>query len=336
MNDFHNIDASYIRIWFDFFTQVGISQQVLESLLQEDRDELDEPEKQIPFHPFHAMMLKGAELIKPGVALNIGNQMAGKLKIIASHLCISSSTLEDVLHQFIRYSKIICEPYGWKMERMGRYTYLSLDFPTDKEFATHLVEGFLTSTTFIVQYLIDSEFNPKEIHFRFDSPEFIQEYKDSFQSKLKFNMAIDAILFNDEQLALGVSEDVPNFYESMESYQDDLLETINSESDFKDKIKRLILTDLSGGRVDIKSIAKKLNMEVVQMTDKLKDEGVSFHLLFKDIRKDLSLLYLKNEVTSLVDVAFLLGYSDLTSFKRAFKSWVGLTPFEYREEELIP
>jgi AraC-like DNA-binding protein len=44
--------------------------------------------------------------------------------------------------------------------------------------------------------------------------------------------------------------------------------------------------------------------------------------------------YLKDRKNSLTEIAFLLGYSELSAFNRAFKRWTGLTPLDYQRKLL--
>jgi AraC-like DNA-binding protein len=63
---------------------------------------------------------------------------------------------------------------------------------------------------------------------------------------------------------------------------------------------------------------------------KLGEYGVDFKKLVEDIRRCLALKHLKDRTDSLTEIAFMLGYSDLSAFTRAFKRWTGTAPFEYR------
>ena len=49
---------------------------------------------------------------------------------------------------------------------------------------------------------------------------------------------------------------------------------------------------------------------------------------------DLEGYYLENGILSITEITFLLGYSEDSAFHRAFKSWTGMTPNEYRQGQL--
>ena len=52
----------------------------------------------------------------------------------------------------------------------------------------------------------------------------------------------------------------------------------------------------------------------------------------RQVRTGLAEHYIGNDKYSVTEIAFLLGFSDTSSFSRAFRDWFGLSPSERREE----
>ena len=67
---------------------------------------------------------------------------------------------------------------------------------------------------------------------------------------------------------------------------------------------------------------------------KLKEEGTSFQELFKQMRKKMAMNYLQIKQFSISEVAFLVGFSEPSTFHRAFKNWAGQSPGEFRKANL--
>ena len=49
-----------------------------------------------------------------------------------------------------------------------------------------------------------------------------------------------------------------------------------------------------------------------------------------DVRKTLALNLLENETLALGEIAFSLGYSEVSAFNHAFRRWTGQSPGDYR------
>lgn len=64
----------------------------------------------------------------------------------------------------------------------------------------------------------------------------------------------------------------------------------------------------------------------------LKAEGASFQRILDATCEQLARHYLRDPALSAVDIAFLLGYGETSSFYRAFHSWTGETPEQVRSQ----
>jgi AraC-like DNA-binding protein len=65
---------------------------------------------------------------------------------------------------------------------------------------------------------------------------------------------------------------------------------------------------------------------------RLRDQGADFKKLVDDTRRRFALRYLGDRKNTLTEVAYLLGYSEVSAFNRAFKRWTGSTPSDYRRQ----
>jgi AraC-like DNA-binding protein len=66
------------------------------------------------------------------------------------------------------------------------------------------------------------------------------------------------------------------------------------------------------------------------MQRRLDEHGVTFADLLDEVRAELAKNKLVGSDLSLAEIGFLLGFSEQSSFTRAFKRWTGKTPLEYR------
>ena len=71
-------------------------------------------------------------------------------------------------------------------------------------------------------------------------------------------------------------------------------------------------------------------MSVRTLARRLGELGVSFAQILDELRYDLALRYLRDPNLSLSQIAFLLGYSELSAFSHAFRRWTKTTPGEWR------
>jgi AraC-like DNA-binding protein len=98
------------------------------------------------------------------------------------------------------------------------------------------------------------------------------------------------------------------------------------------RTRRLIAASLANGSGTIRHVAENLAMTPRTLQRKLADEGIRFNDLLDDTRRDLAVQYLNDPHLGLTEIAFLVGYSDLTAFHRAFRRWFDQTPYAFRDQ----
>ncbi|MHA7584080.1 helix-turn-helix domain-containing protein [Paenibacillus vandeheii] len=129
------------------------------------------------------------------------------------------------------------------------------------------------------------------------------------------------------------------------SYNEELLEILTPILDrsldeqqgsrsISEMVKWIMKRSLTGGRPDIQIIAKELGMSDRTLQRRLTDENTSFKHLLTQARHEQARAYLADPTLDIKEVAFLIGYEDQNSFYRAFRSWEGDTPTNWRKEYL--
>jgi AraC-like DNA-binding protein len=98
-------------------------------------------------------------------------------------------------------------------------------------------------------------------------------------------------------------------------------------------ISHLISELLPSGECSVERIANILDMHPRVLQLKLKELNTSYNAILKESRLQLALNYLKEQNTSMTDMAFRLGYSDVSTFSRNFKEWTGLSPTQWKKAE---
>ena len=116
----------------------------------------------------------------------------------------------------------------------------------------------------------------------------------------------------------------------MRHYGDLRLAALPEPCDEIDQFRREIARLVVGGKSGIKQLADMTGTSVRTLQRRLKDAGMSYNDLQNDVRKTLALNLLENETLALGEIAFSLGYSEVSAFNHAFRRWVGQSPGDYR------
>jgi AraC-like DNA-binding protein len=114
---------------------------------------------------------------------------------------------------------------------------------------------------------------------------------------------------------------------------DEELKEENGDENFIERVRIAIQQRLTGRRPTIEDIADALHISSRTLQRRLQDDGSSFQRVLEQARHQLARHYLNNSVLELNEAAYLLGYEDGNSFVRAFRTWEGVPPARWREQQ---
>jgi AraC-like DNA-binding protein len=114
---------------------------------------------------------------------------------------------------------------------------------------------------------------------------------------------------------------------------DEELKQENGDENFLERVRLAIQKRLTGRRPTIEDIADALHISCRTLQRRLQDDGSSFQRVLEEARHQLARHYLNNSVLELNEAAYLLGYEDGNSFVRAFRTWEGVPPARWREQQ---
>jgi len=109
-----------------------------------------------------------------------------------------------------------------------------------------------------------------------------------------------------------------------------LMTELVDTDDFLIKVKRSIKVCLEQQQISAELVAKTMNLSLRTFYRHLQEQGVNYRSLLANTRYSLAKTYLQDSNISLAEIALTLGYSEQSAFSRAFTSWAGNTPSQFR------
>lgn len=103
------------------------------------------------------------------------------------------------------------------------------------------------------------------------------------------------------------------------------------QEDLTSRVKTAISNELPSGTPSDEIIAKAMFMSARTLRRKLAAEVTSYSQLLDAVRSEFAKQYLADAARPLNEIAFLLGFSELSAFSRVFKRWTGQRPSAFRE-----
>jgi AraC-like DNA-binding protein len=183
-----------------------------------------------------------------------------------------------------------------------------------------------------LRLMVGSRWHPVEVHFLHPEPASIAEHQRVFGAPVSFGCPAAALVIDRELLDRQVPAADPRLYGILRRYLDRVLEEMPSEDDLLAAARRSIGELMRDGDPTLARVAKNLAMSPRTLERRLNERGVSFKALMADTRRRFAINYLRDRGNTLTGIAFLLGYSEVSAFNRAFKRWTGQTPMAFRRD----
>ena len=182
----------------------------------------------------------------------------------------------------------------------------------------------------MVRLMAGSSWAPLETHFAHLDPGQHSEQARVFGAPVSFGRDANAFVIEREFLDRQVPAADPRLYPILRRYLDEVLTEVPREDDLLASVRRAVAESMRHGDPSLTTVGGRVAMGPRTLQRRLKDQGVEFKALVDDTRRVFALNYLRDPSHTLAEIAYLLGYSEVSAFNRAFRRWTGSTPSEYR------
>ena len=105
---------------------------------------------------------------------------------------------------------------------------------------------------------------------------------------------------------------------------------ITPRPNFASRVRATIAGLIEGGSCCIEDVAGELAVSARTLQRRLESEGTTFAEVYDETRRATAMEYLRNPRVAIKDAAFRVGFSEPSTFYRAFRRWTGATPADYR------
>ena len=264
-----------------------------------------------------------------------GFRLAGSFELgrigLLYYVMASSERLADALQNAERYCAINNEGVRVRISSERGFAidvdYLNVDRLSDR----HHMEFWLVTLVRICRTLTSSRIAPKQIKLRHFRPETPPDFRSHLGCGVDFAADRDEILFPSSIGALPVVGADPHLNRLLLQYADEALAgRASRRASVRSRVEGEIAQLLPHGNASASRVASRLGMSHRTLARALSAEGVTFSVVLEMLRQALAKRYLQERELPISEIAWLLGYREISSFTHAFVRWTGLTPKAFR------
>ena len=172
---------------------------------------------------------------------------------------------------------------------------------------------------------------PTRIDLTYPRPRDISRLQSMLGPNLHFNQPVSGLHYPLHVLDYRMARVSTGFYDGVaEEFSRRFSDSGSLHDPFSLALYAEIRRQLLQGKCSLESIARELRVSRRTLQRRLSERGTNFQQLLQGIKYELAKHLLADKKLSVIEIAFLLGYGDPSTFSAAFKSWHGHTPTEYR------
>lgn len=155
-----------------------------------------------------------------------------------------------------------------------------------------------------------------------------------FQTQVRFQPDWMGFRFDAHWLDLPVVQNPESLRDFLRQAPTSLLVKYRDQTSLTERIRRLLRRYLAEEMPSLDDVSRSLAMTPQTLRRRLQREGQGYQAIKDSLRRDVAVEYLSRPDLTLIDIANRLGFSEASTFHRAFKGWTGLAPGVYRQRRL--
>lgn len=329
------VSAGYARALLDLAVKCGAERTALLTAAGLTEADFKPAEARLGFERFKALMREGKRLSgDTALGLRFGTDISFNVLSIVGLICYAAPTMDAAFAQMNRYGRLVIEVDGvgrddrFVIEAQGNRTFI-VDKRQNPNGFPELTES--TLGRFICGF---TRVFPKVPLYRsaevtHERPPHGDLYEELLGVPVRFGASQNAMEVDPAYLTMRLTSSPGYVFGMLSQQADSLLKTLEASKTMSGQVESLIMPRLHTGETSMKALAQEMGVSRQTLYRQLKDEGRTFDEVLDGLRHRLALHYLEGEKVSVNETAYLVGFSDPSSFSRAFKRWTGNSPGAY-------
>ncbi len=328
------IASLYARGLLDYLRSRGVDPARLYPEARVRQLESARGHEEIPLTEWIGMFDRAVEALgEPDLPLKAGASLHVRHLGVLGHVLMSCATLGEVAQQLARYIRLLGQIGQPEVQRDGDRIHLLWIWPHPTPPSGAVAQFMLGARSMFMRWLADRPDLRYDAHFHFPAPPDTQAFERVFGGELHFDQPRSKMVFPDAYMALPVATADEDLRQQVEARAQSLLRVLEGEAPLLSALKGVLARNLANGRVSLEEAAAALDTSTRTLQRRLGALGRSFQSVLDEVRLHAAENLLRDPNVSLTQIAFLLGYTEQSTFHNAFRRWTGASPGSWRRQQ---
>lgn len=263
--------------------------------------------------------------------LLVGERLMVNSHGILGYAAMNSATIAQTMELLQNYIQIRTQLVSIRQETAGDEVRFIFDegIPLG-DVKRPVLEAVVLTIKNLFDYITTGTSQVRYVSFPFAAPGYAELATELFRCQVRYGARWTGFAFAREAVDAPLAMANPTtLRETMLICQREL-ERIAHQQTWRMKVRRVLLEERNGFP-SLNVVARMFNLTPRTLHRRLLEEGSSYSDVVDEVRRMLALEHLKAGILSLQEIAYALGYTDQSNFRRAFKRWESVAPSEYQQ-----
>jgi len=266
----------------------------------------------------------------PCFGLDVAQHAQGTTSHALGYVWLASATLAEAMRRMARYARVLADAWRAHLDEEPGGTRFSIVFPDEgPRLPLSVHDALLGALVKLCRITYGEAFTPLEVTVERAQPSCASRFDEWFRAPIVWTAARPSLLCRGEDLARPLATANPDIALANERVALDYLARLD-RADVVSQLRRLLVEQLPSGLPTQEEMARHLRLSPRTLHRRLAEAGTSFGALLDETRRELAASYLQRSDYSVAEVAYLVGFSEVSSFNRAFRRWTGRQPSAFR------
>ncbi len=245
---------------------------------------------------------------------------------------IHCSTVGEALSQMAEFYNLLDTGIRFQLCTEDELTRMNWTrTPNRPPLRPEIYESMLVAVHRLANWLIARHIPLQQVTLPYPAPAHADEYRNLFFGHpVQFDGECASLSFPAVFAAEPLRQDERTLNDFLRRAPLTFLHQNYEKAGYGSRVRTMIRTHVQQFP-SFEEVAERLELHPRTLWRRLKKEGVTYRDIKNQLRRDIAIYHLGQKRLSVESIAFECGFSESSTFIRAFREWTGVTPNDYRK-----